>query len=165
MKVSLSMTFERKSALRIIEQTLGPVSEHISRMFVHAPSHWDEKWIGDIETFFPRIFAVATNVSGAKKKRLPVETLAEKFSDAFSVAAADVGKIYRDDAYATMKKAGKQREVQEAARDVLNPRLRAISMQLAKIVLSGESLDGSFEIARLIGDTVLAVRTENFGHA
>ena len=156
MNISVSMSYDKKKAEDIVEASLGPVAEHIAKIWVHAPSEYDVKWEADIAIFFIRIVTVANNVS--KQGKLKKKWLIEKLKDTFIMTSADCAKFHDHKDYATMRKRCKDAwSAFESANKLLVPDLCALSDNLASIILES-NYDSCKKIAQILASKTIEIR-------
>lgn len=154
--VSLSMTPPRKDVLGVISSELKPVREHLDKILVHAPSEFDEKWQGDIESFFPRIIRyAASGVRGRTIKRNDVE---KALKSMIQDVASEAVKTYRMDDFLKMKKVAPQDSVEEVAYEKLVPALLGKVSEITDVILEGNEREGKKKVAKILVDTCLVCR-------
>lgn len=159
MKISISMAFNRKKAIQLIQDQLAPISEHICKIWCHAPSKWDEKWKEDISTFFPKIIKVANNVDFNSGK-VPKELLENELKNYFDLIGSDVLTIYNNSKY-TIKKSTRDKFLcEKLATEILFPALMEKADEIISLILANQQ--NSLQLAQLVGKTTIELRNKTF---
>jgi hypothetical protein len=154
------MTVSRAKAISSIEDNLQLVADRLARIFVHAPSGYDNKWEKDVGDFFITIIRHANKVSTPSGK-LPSAVLIEKLNDCAWVTKGNIPLVHGSSKYRGLLKSTPDSDTAlEVATRYLVPALREVSAKVAVLILT-DILEQRKVISSLLVSVVQGVRDKH----